>query len=261
MQNKDLKAIYEKVYRKGERTHYSKLLFSKNKVSMDKKAVLGEINWKSKTVLDVGCGTGELVNILAGLGAKSVLGVDYSASAIAIAKRLYSRKNISFKCLNANEVEGKYDVITSLGTIEHFDNPFRVVRRFRQILRPGGSIIIVSPNWSNPRGYMLMTLKLLFNARITLADLHYFTPLDFKHWADLLGMRLKWRTIDYDWAMGRRLVSDFKRRIPRVLRDSKLPLDQKRIGQFIKWIRQEVIKIERPQKYSGAIGIYHFRKR
>ena len=128
------------------------------------------------------------------------------------------------------------------------------------MLRPGGSIIIVAPNWSNPRGYMLMTLKHLFDAKITRADLQYFTPLDFIKWAKVLGMKLMWRTIDYDWAMGERLIKDFERRIPNVLHDSKLPQNKNRIAVFTKWVGDNVIKLERPQKSSGAIGIYHFKK-
>ena len=259
MRNRDLKTLYEGVYKKGEQKHYSKLLFAKHSVSPDKKAVINEINWKGKKVLDIGCGTGEFAYLAAKHKAAEVLGIDYSARAIAIASKLHPQKNLSFKCLSAENVTGRFDVITAIGTLEHFDKPFAALKRFRGMLRAGGSIIVVSPNWSNPRGYMLMTLKHLFDAKITLADLHYFTPLDFERWAKALGMKLVWRTIDYDWAMGKRLVRDLKRRIPNVLRDSKLPLDKKRIAIFIKWVNDEVTKIERPQKYSGAIGIYHFR--
>ena len=261
MQNKELKVIYDQVYKKGERQHYSKLLFAKNKISIDKKAVIGLINWKNKTVLDVGCGTGELADIAARLGAKKVLGVDYSTNAIAIAKKSHKHKNVFFECRNASDIRGRYDVITSLGTLEHFDNPFNMLKSFKDMLNPGGSIVVVSPNWSNPRGYMLMTLKLLFDAKITLADLHHLTPLDFERWARRLNLKLEWETVDFDWAMGPRLISDFRRRIPRVLRDSSLPQSKRRIADFIKWIENRVIKIERPQKYSGAIGVYHFRKR
>src|SRR3989344_2865602 len=183
MKNTDLKIFYDKVYKKGEGKHYTKLLLKSGNISIDKKAVVGEVAWSGKKVLDVGCGTGELAGIIAGKNAAQVLGVDYSLNAILIAKKTHVRNNLSFACVNAENISGRFDVVTSLGTLEHFDDPLSLLKKFKHLLRPGGSIIVVSPNWSNPRGYMLMTLKHLFYAKITRADLHYFTPLDFQNWA------------------------------------------------------------------------------
>lgn len=261
MKNKDLKKFYDKVYTKGERSHYTKLLLVEGDITPDKKAVLGALNWKGKSVLDVGCGTGELTAIIARRNASEVLGIDYSLSAIAEAKKLHARDNLLFECRDIKNVSGRFDVIISLGTLEHFDDPLRLLKKFKQMLLPGGSIIVVSPNWSNPRGYMLMTLKCLFNAKITLADLHYLTPVDFEEWAGALGMKLSWHTVDYDWGAGEKMVGDFRRRIPNILRDSRLPYDNKRIDDFMNWVEKRVIKLECPHKFSGAIGIYHFRNK
>jgi len=41
-----------------------------------------------------------------------------------------------------------------------------------------------------------MTLWRLFNSLITLADLHYQTPINFQEYAKKLNMNFKWRTID-----------------------------------------------------------------
>ncbi|MFY9463336.1 MAG: hypothetical protein WAP52_04090, partial [Candidatus Sungiibacteriota bacterium] len=130
----------------------------------------------------------------------------------------------------------------------------------KSMLNPGGSIIITSPNWSNPRGYILTALRILFDAKITLADLHYFTPIEFQQFARALGMRLVWRTVDQEWAHGDKLVSDFTRRLPNVSRDSKLPTDAKKIREFIRWIEKHILPLEKDASHTGAIGVYHFRK-
>ena len=86
--------------------------------------------------------------------------------------------------------KGKYDVIVSLGTLEHMDDPLRSLMHLKSLLLPGGKLVLTCPNWSNPRGYMLLTLYFLFNAPITLADLNYLTPVEFQKWAKKLKMKL-----------------------------------------------------------------------
>ena len=101
-----------------------------------------------------------------------------------------------------------------------------------------------------------MTLKYLFESPVTLADLHYLTPLNHQKWAQKLNMSLKFRTIEKSWAHGDLLLSDFKRRLPNVLRDSKLPNNKKRINNLIKWLREYVIPLDHTSNHSGAVGLY-----
>lgn len=259
--NKQLKNFYHKVYRKGERKHYTELIGkTEDWLTEEIRGVLGEISWKGKTVLDVGCGTGRAAYEIAKRGAKQVLGIDYAPSAIDEAGALYCLPNLEFQTTDAKKIKGTYDVVISLGTLEHMDMPFLMLKRLKRMVKSGGSLIVTSPNWTNPRGYILQTLWLLFRAPITLADLHHLTPIEFEKWARALNMPLRWRTVDQDWAQGRLLLKDFKRRIPNVLRAARLPRDMKRIQDFINWIEKHVLTLEEPTKYSGATGVYHFRR-
>ena len=261
MQNKDLTAFYNRVYKKGEAEHYTSLLLSGDKVPPAKAEVIKEISWKGKTVLDAGCGTGELSYLIAKKGAKHVLGIDYSNEAIGVAQSSYHEKNLSFECTDITRLKGKkFDVITTLGTLEHVDDPLAVLKKLKSMLNPGGSLIVTCPNWVNPRGYMLQMLAQLFDAKITLADIHFFTPIEFEVWAKKLGMDLKWKTVEQEWGHGAKCISDFKRRLPNVVRDSKLPTDQKRIDQFIKWLETHMVPIEQNTTYGGAVGLYHLKK-
>ena len=101
-----------------------------------------------------------------------------------------------------------------------------------------------------------MPLLLLFNAPITLADLHYFTPIDFKNFSKQLGMSLSWKTFDKSWSHGDILVEDFKKRLPNVLRDSNLPNNKKNIDLLIKWIQNNINKLNHDLPHSGATGLY-----
>lgn len=260
MQNKDLASFYNSVYKKGEKGHYTSLLLSGDKVPPAKAEVIKEILWKGKTVLDAGCGTGELAYLIAKKGAKRVIGVDYSQEAILVAKKTYQLANLEFVCSDIAYIKGTFDVITTLGTIEHTDDPLGVLKQLKKMLKPGGSLIVTCPNWINPRGYMLLTLKHLFDAKITLADIHFITPIEMQDWAKKLGMKLSWKTVEHEWAHGKKCITDFERRLPNVARDSALHTDIKKILHHINWLEIHMVPIEKNTKYGGAVGVYYLKK-
>ena len=159
------------------------------------------------------------------------------------------------------KISGKYDVIISIGTLEHMDKPYTMLKKFKTHLRPRGKIILTSPNWTNPRGFILMTLGTLFDAPITLADLHYLTPVDFIKWADRLELKLDWKTIEHSWGNGDKLIADLKQRLPKIFKDMKINVKQQKIDLFLKWINQRVLPIIQSSEENGAIGIYVLSKR
>lgn len=254
--NQKLKDFYNNVYKKGEEKHFTNLV-TKGTVSEEADEILKEITWKSKKVLDVGCGTGFFAHNVAQKGG-NVLGIDFSEQAIEIAKKKYKKPNLKYKQMDVKDISGKYDIIVSIGTLEHMDNPLKILRLFKKHLNSKGKIIVTSPNWTNPRGYILMTLWHLFNAPITLADLHYQTPVDFQKYARKLDMYLKWRTIDESWANGEILIRDFQRRLPNVLGDAKLPKNSKNIENFLNWLKINVVSFDNSLPHSGATGLYVF---
>jgi len=251
--NKDLNNFYNQVYVKGEKKHFT---IKRESVSLSEiKEVLKQVSWKNKKVLDVGCGTGLFAFSVAKKGA-TVLGIDFSSEAIEIAKSKHIHKNLQFTSSDIHTIKEKFDVIVSNGTLEHMDNPLKTLRLLKNHLNKNGCIVITSPNWTNPRGHMLIPLMLLFDAPITLVDLHYFTPIDFKNFAKKLDMKLSWKTFDQSWGNGKILVEDFKKRIPNVLRDAKLPNDPKKINLLIKWIEKNISSMNNDLPHTGATGLY-----
>ena len=259
-ENKQLKKFYENVYKKGEEKHYTSFITS-GTASSEPYETLKKLSWKNKSVLDVGCGTG-LFSYLAAKKGANVVGIDYSKEAILRAQTKYSHKNLSYKNIDIKNIHNeKFDVIVSLGTLEHMDNPLQMLKIFKKHLTSKGKIIITSPNWTNPRGYMLLILYFLFDAPITLADLHYLTPIDFKKWAKKLDMTLKWETFDISWGNGDILIKDFKRRIPKIMSDMKLDVNQEKINNLLKWIKNNVVIFNNELPHSGATGIYIYSQK
>ncbi len=260
-QNTDLKAYYDAVYKKGERGHYTQFRLQQGTMPEEFAAVFALLPWEGKRVMDVGCGTGDMCGMIAGAGALSVTGVDFSDTAIAEAKTKYAAPNLTFVCGDVKDIGGTFDVIISNGTLEHMDAPFETLKQLKTMLAPGGSLILTCPNWLNPRGYILQTLWHLFRAPITLADLHYLTPQDFEAWAKELGMDLTWSTVDYEWGGGMKMVSDFKRRLPNVARDAGWNIPQERIDGLLTWLETCSVPFKGRAKQEGAVGVYHFRLR
>jgi len=255
--NSNLKSFYNKVYKKGEEKHFTSFV-TKGTPTDEIKEIIKELNWKNKLILDVGCGTGLFAHKVSKLGPKQVLGIDFSKEAIDIAKKTHKNHNLQYQVLDVKKIKSKYDVIVSLGTLEHMDNPLKTLKILKKHLTKNGKIIVTSPNWTNPRGYILMTLWYLFNAPITLADLHYQTPVDFQEYAKKLNMNLKWKTFDRNWGHGNMLISDFEKRLPNVIKDVKLKVTSIQIQNFIKWIKTNVVSFNNDLLHSGAIGLYIF---
>ncbi|AJA92882.1 hypothetical protein A7X95_06040 [Candidatus Nitrosopelagicus brevis] len=250
-QNIKLKKIYDKTFKKKNRVRETD----------EFKEVLKIDQWTGKTILDVGCGTGKLAYMIAKKGGK-VKGIDYSTTAIETALSKYSHPNLSYEKVDVSKkISGKYDVIISIGTLEHMDQPYTMLKKFKSHLKPRGKIILTSPNWANPRGFILMTLWALFDAPITLADLHYLTPVDFIKWAEQLELKLNWKTIEHSWGGGDKLIADLKQRLPKVFKDMKMNVKQQKIDLFLKWINQRVVPITQLSEEGGAIGIYVLSKR
>lgn len=251
----NLLEFYEQIYSKGEKKHFTPFLKSTKTIEI--KEILKLTNWKNKSVLDVGCGTGELAYQISKKGS-NVLGIDFSTEAIKIANSNFSQKNLKFKNMNVKEIKDKFDIIISTGTFEHMKDPLSILKLFKRHLNKNGQIIILCPNWTNPRGYILMTLFYLFNSPITLADLHYFSPKDFENFSKIINMKLKWKTFDRSWAHGDDLIFDLKKRLPNVLRDSSLPKSKKNIDHFLNWINLNIVSMNNDLPHSGAIAIYLF---
>jgi 2-polyprenyl-3-methyl-5-hydroxy-6-metoxy-1,4-benzoquinol methylase len=95
-------------------------------------------------VLEIGCGNGNLLNHLAILGWQ-VQGVepDSKAAEIAICR------NLPVMCGELSEqsfAPQSFDAIIMSHVIEHIDDPIRLLQTCRQILKPGGRLVMLTPN-------------------------------------------------------------------------------------------------------------------
>lgn len=105
-----------------------------------------------KTALDVGCGAGLLCEPLARMGA-SVTGLDAAPELIEAAQDHAAGQGleIDYRAADLFDVEGQFDLVTSLEVIEHVGDPAAFVKALARRLAPGGIMILSTPNrtaWS-----------------------------------------------------------------------------------------------------------------
>jgi SAM-dependent methyltransferase len=96
-------------------------------------------------ILDAGCGTGVGTEYLVHLNPQaSVVGIDLSAGALAVAKERCQRSGanrVEFHHLSLYDVEqlpGEFDLINCVGVLHHLPDPIRGIQALAKKLAPGG---------------------------------------------------------------------------------------------------------------------------
>lgn len=101
-----------------------------------------------KVVLDIASGEGYGCWLLSQV-ASSVVGVDNDADAVRYASEQYTSERLQFLVGDATAIpmaSASVDVVTSFETIEHFQDHERFLQEVSRVLRPGGLLVISSPN-------------------------------------------------------------------------------------------------------------------
>jgi SAM-dependent methyltransferase len=107
--------------------------------------LLKQLPSRCESILDLGCGTGELSRLLA-KRADRVVAIDLSPNSIAIAKgRSQQHTNIDFQVADILRWEfpvNQFDAIVSISTLHHL--PLEVLLpRLQAALKPGGKLLIL----------------------------------------------------------------------------------------------------------------------
>jgi SAM-dependent methyltransferase len=96
-------------------------------------------------VVDMACGEGYGTGVLA-RRARTVTGVDANPEAFEHARAKYQRPGVEFVRDLVESYRQPCDAVVFLQTIEHVEDPEGVLRHFRDMLPPGGTAYVSTPN-------------------------------------------------------------------------------------------------------------------
>lgn len=122
-------------------------------------------NVDSKTILDVGCGTGNILNmILNKYNNVDVYGIDISDKMLEKAKeKLTVRAHLTLGDSEKLPYEdNKFDLIMCNDSFHHYPNPKNVLKEFFRVLKNGG-MLILGDCWQPTISRAIMNFFIKFN--------------------------------------------------------------------------------------------------
>jgi 2-polyprenyl-3-methyl-5-hydroxy-6-metoxy-1,4-benzoquinol methylase len=112
-------------------------------------AKLLEAVGRDKRVLDVGCSSGYLAAPLAERG-NTIVGIELDPEAARAAERFCERVLVGdVETMELPLEPGSFDVVLCGDLVEHLRDPAAALARLRLFLKPGGRIVLSTPNVAN----------------------------------------------------------------------------------------------------------------
>ena len=113
--------------------------------------LLAEICCTSVSVLDCGCGEGTKLSRLTRHD-QPAYGLDISGLAVSLGKTKYPRLRLAIADLEKGIPfpTGCFSCAYLAFTVEHLDDPDRAIAELVRVVRPGGWVVILSPNFGSP---------------------------------------------------------------------------------------------------------------
>ncbi len=136
---------------------------------------------ENSTVLEIGCGTGDL---LACINAKKKVGIDYSSNMVGIAKKKYS--GINFMLMEAENLDSneKFDYVILSNLIGYLEDIQKVFTELKKVCHPHSKVIVTYYNflWQP-----VLDMAVLLNLRMKQPQQNWLSKQDIKNLLYLAG--------------------------------------------------------------------------
>jgi SAM-dependent methyltransferase len=125
--------------------------------------------FRGKAILDFGCGDGKEAVEIARHGAARVVGIDVRRDLLRKATIRAEAASVESICEFATATSGRFDVVLSLDSMEHFSEPARELGCIANFLDTEGYVLMsFGPPWLHPLGHhfpLLLWAHLVFPER------------------------------------------------------------------------------------------------
>jgi 2-polyprenyl-3-methyl-5-hydroxy-6-metoxy-1,4-benzoquinol methylase len=111
---------------------------------------------KNGHVLEFGAGTGILVRMLRSAGFTRVSAADLLPRPADLGDVPWLQGDLNDPLPSA---DGEYDAVVSTEVIEHLENPRAVFRELARVLRPGGRLLLTTPNQESVRSLLSLLVR------------------------------------------------------------------------------------------------------
>lgn len=108
------------------------------------------VDFKDKSVLDIGCRDGLHSFEAEKRGAKSILGIDTCLSIGAVEFLIpYFKSKVKMQEKSLYDIEGSFDIVIFAGVLYHLRYPFLAIKKISELLVEGGTLILETAIWNN----------------------------------------------------------------------------------------------------------------
>lgn len=160
--------------------------------------------YKIKRILDVGCGTGRLIQFLNANGFEAQ-GCDISKTAVDFANRINNKKIA--RIASAEKLPfapNSFDLLISISTIEHLkkNQINKFIKEARRVLVSEGHLFLITPNFATPIRIVQKNKWFGYNDK---THVNFFTPMSLTRLLSKYGFcdfKFLFKTnyhVSYDW--------------------------------------------------------------
>jgi ubiquinone/menaquinone biosynthesis C-methylase UbiE len=188
MDDDKTKAYFREMFNRGAVT-YEKSYAGRHSGRLKNAALARLGNSPKDSILDVGCGPGILLTMLAASYPRSRLaGLDLAPEMIRIAsERMGSRADIRLGDAESLPWENAcFDYIFCIDSFHHYPNPKRALKEFHRVLKPQGQLILADPTAPLLVRYLLNSFVRL----LRMGDVHMYNQHDLAELFDTCQFRM-----------------------------------------------------------------------
>lgn len=121
-----------------------------------------------KRVLEIGCGRGGFACWLASQSTRpaEIVAIDFAASAIQKGQTFARQQGLAGLTWQVGDIQSiahddaSFDTVISCETVEHVPEPVRAIRELARVLKPGGRLLLTTPNYLGTMGLYRCYLRL-----------------------------------------------------------------------------------------------------
>ena len=185
-------------------SRYERLWVQKHSLTPTRELVIEELsglidNGKEYKLLDMGCGTGQLIREIQKAFPKvklSCVGVDISPKMIEVAAANNPGAHFMVSSIDGTAGEGEFDIVVCTHSFPYYNDQAKALRNFSTMLKPGGHLLLAQASVNSPYDALAM-----FFVKFTTGKASYPSITTVKQMASKYFSSLNSRVIREKWYM------------------------------------------------------------